>query len=138
MYTLLKLNVRRRARRRLPERIKEPPVLPESINQVWSMDFLCDSLVDGRRYRLLNIIDDYNRESLAVEVDTSLPALRVIRTLQRLIEADPNLHLSVLTMALNLSATSCSNGATNKASGRNLSSPENLCRTPLLNAIMAP
>jgi putative transposase len=50
------------------------------------MDFMCDSLVDGRRFRLLNIIDDYNRESLAIEIDTSLPALRVIRTLQRLIE----------------------------------------------------
>jgi len=47
---------------------------------------MCDSLVDGRRFRLLNVIDDYNRESLAIEVDTSLPALRVIRTLQRLIE----------------------------------------------------
>ena len=47
---------------------------------------MCDSLVDGRRFRLLNIIDDYNRESLAIEIDTSLPALRVIRTLQRLIE----------------------------------------------------
>ena len=45
-----------------------------------------DSLVDGRRFRLLNIIDDFNRESLAIEVDTSLPALRVIRTLQRLID----------------------------------------------------
>ena len=47
---------------------------------------MCDSLVDGRRFRLLNIIDDYNRESLAIEIDTSLPALRVIRTLNRLIE----------------------------------------------------
>lgn len=50
------------------------------------MDFMCDSLVDGRRFRLLNIIDDYNRESLAVEIDTSLPALRVIRALEQLIE----------------------------------------------------
>ena len=47
---------------------------------------MCDSLVDGTRFRLLNIIDDYNRESLAIEIDTSLPALRVIRTLQRLID----------------------------------------------------
>jgi putative transposase len=50
------------------------------------MDFMCDSLVDGRRFRLLNVIDDYNRESLAIEIDTSLPALRVIRTLNQLIE----------------------------------------------------
>ena len=47
---------------------------------------MCDSLVDGRRFRLLNIIDDYNRESLAIEIDTSLPALRVIRALNQLIQ----------------------------------------------------
>lgn len=86
VYKLLRLNVRRRARRRIPQRIKEPLLIPETINQGWSMDFMCDSLVDGRRFRLLNIIDDYNRESLAIEIDTSLPALRVIRTLQQLIE----------------------------------------------------
>jgi len=86
VYKLLRLNVRRKARRRVPERIKMPLLVPEKINQSWSMDFMCDSLVDGRRFRLLNIIDDYNRESLAIEIDTSLPSLRVIRTLQRLIE----------------------------------------------------
>jgi putative transposase len=86
VYTLLRLNVRRRAKRRLPQRIKEPLVVPAGINQGWSMDFMCDSLVDGRRFRLLNVLDDYNRESLAIEIDTSLPALRVIRTLQKLIE----------------------------------------------------
>lgn len=86
VYTLLRLNVRRKAKRRVPQRIKEPLLVPATINQGWSMDFMCDSLVDGRRFRLLNIIDDYNRESLAIEIDTSLPALRVIRTLQRLIE----------------------------------------------------
>jgi putative transposase len=86
VYTLLRLNVRRKAKRRVPQRIKEPLIVPATINQGWSMDFMCDSLVDGRRFRLLNIIDDYNRESLAIEIDTSLPALRVIRTLQRLIE----------------------------------------------------
>jgi putative transposase len=86
VYKLLRLNVRRKARRRVPERIKMPLLVPKAINQSWSMDFMCDSLVDGRRFRLLNIIDDYNRESLAIEIDTSLPALRVIRTLQRLIE----------------------------------------------------
>jgi len=50
------------------------------------MDFMSDSLVDGRRFRLLNVMDDYNRESLAIEVDTSLPTLRVIRVLERLVE----------------------------------------------------
>lgn len=86
VYTLMKLNVRRRARRRIPQRIKQPLLVPQNVNQGWSMDFMCDSLVDGRRFRLLNVIDDFNRESLAIEVDTSLPALRVTRVLDRLIE----------------------------------------------------
>lgn len=86
VYTLIRLNVRRKARRRVPQRIKQPLQIPGSINEGWSMDFMCDSLVDGRRFRLLNIIDDYNRESLAIEIDTSLPALRVIRALNQLIE----------------------------------------------------
>ena len=86
VYKLLKLNIRRRIKRRLPQRVKQPLVVPEALNQVWSMDFMSDSLVDGRRFRLLNIIDDYNRESLWIEVDTSLPSLRVIRVLERLVE----------------------------------------------------
>jgi putative transposase len=87
IYKLLKLNIRRRMKRRLPQRVKQPLFVPQAINHCWSMDFLSDSLVDGRRFRMLNIIDDANRESLAVEVDTSLPALRVLRVLQRLIES---------------------------------------------------
>ena len=86
VYKLLKLNIRRKIKRRLPQRIKQPLALPAGINQTWSMDFMSDSLVDGRRFRLLNIIDDYNRESLWIEIDTSLPALRVIRVLERLLE----------------------------------------------------
>lgn len=86
VYTMLRLNVRGSARRRLPQRIKQPLLVPQAINQGWSMDFMCDSLVDGRRFRLLNIIDEYNRESLAIEIDTSLPALRAIRTLEQLVE----------------------------------------------------
>jgi len=86
VYVLLKLNIRRKIKRRLPERIKQPLAVPDGLNQSWSMDFMSDSLVDGRRFRLLNIIDDYNRESLWIEVDTSLPSLRVIRVLERLLE----------------------------------------------------
>ena len=87
VYTMLRLNVRRKMKRRVPQRIKQPLMVPDAINQAWSMDFMCDSLVDGRRFRLLNIIDDHNRESLCTEVDTSLPSLRVIRALQRVIES---------------------------------------------------
>lgn len=85
VYTDMKLNIRRRAKRRLPERVKLPLSTPTAPNQVWSIDFMSDSLVDGRKFRLLNVMDDYNRESLAIEVDTSLPSLRVIRVLEKLI-----------------------------------------------------
>lgn len=61
VYTDLKLNIRRRYRKRLPARIKQALFKPQNINQVWSIDYMSDSLWDGRRFRLLNIIDDYNR-----------------------------------------------------------------------------
>jgi putative transposase len=85
VYTAMKLNIRRRAKKRLPERIKQALMVPSAPNQVWSIDFMSGSLMDGRKFRLLNIMDDFNRESLAVEVDTSLPSLRVIRVLERLV-----------------------------------------------------
>ncbi len=85
IYTDMKLNIRRRAKKRLPERVKQPLAVPTAPNQVWSIDFMSDSLIDGRRFRLLNILDVFNRESLAIEVDTSLPSLRVIRVLEKLI-----------------------------------------------------
>ena len=61
-------------------------MVPDSPNQMWSMDFMCDQLSDGRPFRLFNVLDDYNREGLAIEADYSLPALRVISTLDRIIE----------------------------------------------------
>jgi len=81
----MKLNIRRRAKKRLPERIKLALSVPTSPNQMWSLDFMSDSFTDSRKFRLLNVIDDFNRESLAIEVDTSLPSLRVIRVLEQLI-----------------------------------------------------
>lgn len=69
----------------MPERVKQPLSVPTAPNQVWSIDFMSDILTDGRRIRLFNVLDDFNRESLAIEVDTSLPCLRVIRVLEKLI-----------------------------------------------------
>lgn len=59
---------------------------PETINECWSMDFMHDYLENGKNYRLLNVIDDFNREGLGIEVDFSLPGMRVIRTLEQIIE----------------------------------------------------
>ncbi len=85
VYTAMRLNIRRRSKKRLPERVKQPLVVPSAPNQCWSLDFMSDALADGRKFRVLNIIDDYNRESLKIEVDTSLPALRVKRALDQLV-----------------------------------------------------
>ena len=86
VYTHMKLNIRRRAKKRLPERVKQALSVPDAPNQVWSIDFMSDTLVDGRRFRLFNVMDYFNRESLAIEVDTSLPSLRVIRVLEKLVK----------------------------------------------------
>ena len=82
----MKLNIRRRYRKRLPARVKQVLFKPEAINEVWSIDFMSDSLWDGRRFRLLNIIDDYNREVIAMEAEHSIPTIRLIRTLDYLKE----------------------------------------------------
>jgi putative transposase len=60
--------------------------VPEDPNVTWPMDFMADRLGDGRQFRLLNVLDDFNREGLGIEVDFSLPAERVIRSLDRIIE----------------------------------------------------
>ena len=86
VYTAMKLNIRRRAKKRLPARVKQNLFQPEESNQVWSLDFMHDSLWNGRTYRLLNVIDDFNRQVLAIEADSSIPSLRVIRVLERLKE----------------------------------------------------
>ena len=81
------LMVRKRKRKRIAgvERIvKLPPLVP---NDSWSMDFVSDGLVDGRRVRCLNIVDDFTKQCLAIEVDTSLPGKRVVNVLQRLAES---------------------------------------------------
>ncbi|MEZ8053402.1 DDE-type integrase/transposase/recombinase [Vibrio atlanticus] len=85
VYCALKLNLRRKGKKRLPNRNPAPLAVPEYVNACWSMDFVSDALHCGRRFRTLNIVDDFNREALAIEVDLNLPAQRVIRTLERLI-----------------------------------------------------
>ena len=85
VYDLMGLNIRRKHKRRLPNREKLPLEKPDSMNKKWSMDFMSDALTDGRKFRTFNLIDDFNREVLAVEADTSLPAKRVVRVLQRVI-----------------------------------------------------
>ena len=79
IYRELELNLRIKPKKRLVREKPKPLAVPETINDSWSMDFMHDQLNDGRSYRLLNVIDDFNREGLGIEVDFSLPAERVIR-----------------------------------------------------------
>ena len=83
VYDALQLNLRRKRKRKLPVREKVPLLRPSAPNQMWSMDFMCDTLACGRKFRTLNIIDEFNSELLDIEIDFSLPAKRVIRTLER-------------------------------------------------------
>lgn len=87
VYTRLGLNIRRRTKKRLPARVKQQLFQPDRPNKVWSLDYVHDSLWDGRTFRMLNVLDDYNRQVLHIETDTSLPALRVIRVLSWLEES---------------------------------------------------
>ena len=84
VYCLLRLNRRRKGKRCLPTRHPQPLAVPPMANQTWSMDFMSDALMCGRRFRTFNVVDDFNRESLAIEVDLNLPAPRVVRVLDRI------------------------------------------------------
>jgi len=85
VYRALSLHLQRKPKKRLPARTAHPLVVPANANQTWSLDFMSDTLSDGRTFRTLNVIDDYNREALWIEVDTSLPAERVVRVLEQLL-----------------------------------------------------
>lgn len=86
IYRELELNLRIKPRQRIVRDKPEPLAVPATINQTWSMDFMHDQLSDGRNFRLFNVLDDFNREGLGIEVDLSLPAPRVIRALDQIIE----------------------------------------------------
>jgi putative transposase len=86
IYRELELNLRIKPRRRIKRDKPDALSVPVTINQVWSIDFMSDSLTDGRLLRTFNVLDDYNREGLAIEVDLSLPSERVIRSLEQVIE----------------------------------------------------
>lgn len=85
VYRNINLKLRTKRKRRIPSRIKEKLQVPGSINDTWSIDFMSDSLANGRRFRVLNVIDDYNRESLINEAFYSIPGVRLVQQLKELI-----------------------------------------------------
>lgn len=85
VYRELSLHLKRKPKKRLPARTAQALGVPVQANETWSLDFMSDSLSNGRTFRTLNVIDDFNREALWIEVDTSLPAERVVRVLEQLL-----------------------------------------------------
>lgn len=86
VYKKLKMNKRKKHKRRIPNPLKQTLAQPIRMNLTWSMDFMEDRLENGRKVRILNIIDDFNREALLMEVDFSFPSSRVIELLKQTIE----------------------------------------------------
>jgi putative transposase len=86
IYRELELNLRIKPRKRLKREKPERLAVPEKPNDTWSMDFMADQLTTGRAFRTFNVLDDFNREGLGIEVDISLPSERVIRSLDQIIE----------------------------------------------------
>lgn len=86
IYRELELNLRIKPQQRIKGDCRGELDVPKAKNQVWSMDFMADQIGDGQHLRTFNLIDDYNREGLGIEVDLSLPSSRVTRALDQIIE----------------------------------------------------
>ena len=85
-YKELNLTMRRRIKKQLPERVKHPLGVPTEPNHIWSIDFMTDCLQTGRRFRTFNVLDDFNREGLGIEIDVSLASARIVQALDRIAE----------------------------------------------------
>jgi putative transposase len=86
VYKKLGMSRRKKIKRRIPNPEKRALLQPIRANLTWSMDFMHDTLENGRKFRTLNIIDDYNREALGIEVEYSFPSEKVVEVIQRIIE----------------------------------------------------
>lgn len=84
VYKAMRLNLRRAAKRRLPKRERVALYVPKFPDTVWSIDFMSDALACGRRFRTFNVVDDFNREAVHIEVDTSINSARLVRVFEQI------------------------------------------------------
>jgi hypothetical protein len=128
--------VRRRDGRKRALGSRMPMMVPAGINQRWSLDFVCDTLADGRRFRVLCVLDDFSRECLAAVVDTSLGGMRVVRELELVVsQRGCPTPLSPITVPNSL-ATRCCAGPPSGCPGTTFN-PASRCRTPSSKASTA-
>jgi putative transposase len=133
LYCQLNLNLPRRGNKRLPARIRQPLQAGSQPNQGWSCDFMCDALWSGRKFRTFNVIDEFNREALRIEIDTSLPAARIIRALNELVEVR-GAPLSIrLVNGPEFIAHALAEWANSKGIALNHIQPGNLPKMPMSN-----
>ena len=85
VYCALRLNLPRRTTRRVPKRVRQPLAAPAELNRTWALDFMGDTFYDGRRVRLLTMLDEGNWEALEIAIGHSLPSRRVVRELDALV-----------------------------------------------------
>ncbi len=86
VYCAMRLNLKRKAKRRVITRPRQPLLASQELNHVWALDFMRDTLYDGRPFRTLNVIDEGNREALRIECGMSIPSARLVRVMTQLIE----------------------------------------------------
>lgn len=86
VYCAMRLNLERKAKKRIITRERQPLQSCSELNQVWALDFMRDTMYDGRPFRTLNVIDEGNREALRIECGTSIPAARLVRVMNQLLE----------------------------------------------------
>jgi len=130
LYREEKLAVRRRGGRKRAIGTRAPMTVPMAPNDRWSLDFVSDQLTDGRRFRVLTVVDDCTRECLALVADTSLSGTRVARELDRLVIERGKPKMVVSDNGSELTSNAISHGPTRAVSHGTTSRQANLCRTP--------
>jgi putative transposase len=137
LYKEERLTVRKRGGRKRALGTRAPMSIPQDQNLRWSLDFVMDTLVSGRRFRILTLVDDFTRECLTLVVDTSLTSLRVVRELDRVIETRGCPRMIVSDNGTEFTSTQYWLGRRSKESNGTISRPANRCRMALSKASMA-
>ncbi len=131
----LELNSRIKPKKRLCREAPQALSIPEEINAVWSLDFMHDQLTDRRPFRLLNVIDDFNREVLGVEADYSMPTERLIRVLELIISWQNKPRVIRCDSRSENVSSAVQTGPVNTDCGTNTFSPVRRSRIPTSNSL---